>query len=145
MSHTYSSIIGLLLLVSVIAIAGFNGYLVDYVRLNIFFAYLIVFFGLSFITFGFSGVVEILHAAKVIFFRLDNVRPEVIFNLEIAIRYSYTASFVWVLGCIASGFLIEEGGLSATVVADIAVAILYGFVVSEIILRPIHHKIKAAG
>lgn len=141
MNNTLSSYFGLTLLASIVVLSGLNGYLGDYFQFNILSSYIIVFFGLCLITFTMSQIAEMVCSAKFVFFKASDAKPELLFNIGIAIKYSYTASFSWILGYVGNGFLFSNDSLSTSAVADIAVSLLYGFIVSELILRPIYNKL----
>lgn len=143
MINTISSFFGFILLLFILMISALNGYLNEYVQAHILFAYMLVFCGLCFITFGIRRFSEVFCSVRFIWKKDIKITTELLNNIKITMQYSYTASFTWILGYIASGFLFDNNTLSASAISDIAVSLLYGFIVSELFLRPIYNKLKS--
>lgn len=137
----YSSLVGLSLFLAMILMSAVNGYISDYIQPGALLAYVVVFFGLCLITFGYSGIVEIFYFSRILFFHVERVNYGVLLKIGYAIRYSYMSSCIWILGCVGNGLLFDRGALSPAITADIAVALMYGVVTAEIVLRPIHNKV----
>ncbi len=119
-----------------------NGYLNSYVKINIAVAYLFVFLSLILMTFGFKGVIHLVVSVKYLFVESLQAPLDDAFLIKKSIIYSYIASFVWVFGYVITVLSIEDGSLLQENKLDILIAISYGFLVSELFLRPICYRIE---
>lgn len=119
-----------------------NGYLSSYVKINIAVAYLFVFLSLILMTFGFKGVINLVASVKYLFVESLQAPLDDFFLIKKSIIYSYIASFVWVFGYVITVLSIEDGSLLQENKLDILIAISYGFLVSELFLRPICYRIE---
>lgn len=142
MATSISFLSGSIFFIFIIVISAKNGYVADYLRVNILLAQFALISGLMLITLGFKRTLEVLSSAK--YFIATTTAPSTLSNdLITTARFSYTSSAIWVLAFISSGFLIDGEKLSNAAVKSIAISMLYAVIISELYLRPVSVKITS--
>lgn len=102
----------------------------------------LVFLGLLIITYRFKEVFKLFSS---LFFLFFNSQEKDLIDIKVvksSIVYSYVAGVLWALYAVSiNNIIISEVGLSG-LISQISVSILYAFVLSEFLLRPLKHKIE---
>lgn len=142
MTTSISILSGSMFFIFIIAISAKNGYIADYIKVNILLAQFSLVSGLMLITLGFKRTLDVLSSAK--YFIITTTAPSTLsIDVITTARFSYISSVIWVLAFISSGFLIEGEKLSNDAVKSIATSMLYAVIISELYLRPVSVKITS--
>lgn len=142
MNNIIAFIISVALFLYLLITAAMNGYMDSYLKFNILLAYFIIFAALCIITFGINGTLKTISSVRYLIQKQPPQDLSILAYIKKSIHYSYAASITWILGYISNGFIFENNSLSTEAISDISVAMSYGFIVSELLLRPIYNKVE---
>ena len=119
-----------------------NGELKDYFfQPQILLPFVLVFLGLSILSFGMQEVAKVLTAFKAF---VVNGTDIPIINKKVVkgmINYSYASAMLWVLYAIVINSKIMQNVDLSTLVAFVGLAFTYAFILSELLLRPLVTRI----
>lgn len=118
-----------------------SGELMSYfIKGNIILPFILVFVALNILTFGVTQLFELLKSLKS-FFIVDPLETKLHGNtLTGAISYSYVASTLWVLYILV---ISEKYNASLeSVIPYVALSLMYAFILSELILRPLKKRLE---
>lgn len=113
-----------------------NHFLKSYILLP----FTLMFVSLTIISFGYSQLLELIKSIKCFF--IYDCQPTLIKldTIKGAIAYAYSSSILWCLyAAVMSPMLTSSASI---IISDVALSLTYGFVVAELILRPLHKRLN---
>lgn len=110
-----------------------------FLKSHILLPFVLIFVALTVLSFGISQLMALIKSIKSFF--VYDYQPGLIKQATIkgAISYAYSASILWGLYAVVMAPSLAQN--SSTLLANLALSLTYGFIVAELLLRPLEKRI----